>query len=199
MGKFNYLLVFYLLFPTLVRAENNIAPIPPITFSIGSLDSYPYLFSDPKGICGTSGLFIDIIIEVFNNRLNIPVDCKVLPWIRAQHSVEAGESDFMITIPTNKRLAYSVKTTPSIVDSYFQLYTYKDHPRLEAIEKINSPEDIVKLNLVAVASLGNGWYKSHIESVGVKTYHTVTDEWLPQFLAAKRADIMIDLKLSDQS
>ena len=64
------------------------------------------------------------------------------------------------------------------------------------IDQIKTAEDIVRLNLKTVTNLGNGWHEAHMESKGVLTKYVGVEDSALRFLAAKRADIMIDALVS---
>lgn len=183
-----------------VRAENKIEAITEVTYSFSDADWYP-IFYKPNRNAGNSsgcrdyeGLFIELLDEIFNKRLNIDVQCKTFPWKRAQLNVKTGQDDFLITVPTEPRLKYAVKSKQPIFQLHMHVYTYSGHPLIDEIKNIKTLEDIVDLDLVTVTNLGNGWHKQFIEAHGIPTHYTQDDEHILKFLAAKRADIIIDAK-----
>lgn len=154
----------------------------------------PMNYENDKGI--PSGLYIDILNEVFVNQLGIPLSTRFRPWKRAQVEVRKGITDFLITVATRERLKYSTKSNEPFFLLYLYIYTYANHPLANQIDQIKSPEDIVKLNLTAVTNLGNGWHKSNMEAKGVKTHYVRLEDSALGFLSLKRADIMIDALIS---
>ena len=147
--------------------------------------------STEEGTCG-DGLYIDILNEIFTKQLQKKFGCSYVPWKRAQKEVKNGNADFLITIPTKERLQYAVPSDAPVFQLYLNIFTYKNHPKLAAIKKIKTAEDILKLGLIPVSNLGNGWQKENIDSHGIKTNYVNKNDNILQFLAAKRADIVID-------
>ena len=147
---------------------------------------------DPGSPYGWKGLFVDALEQIFVKELGCRIVFDDLPSKRAQAYLEAGESDVMITIPTEERLKYAYRSDDPVLKMYLQVYTYRNHPKLAQIRKIRTVEDILALDLVPVTNLGNGWHQQNIDAFGVKTHYVPSDENIPQFLAGRRADIMID-------
>lgn len=156
----------------------------------------PVFYENPSKPLGYGGLWPQIIYELFSVRMGLEVEVVQLPWSRAQSQVRDGQLDFMVTLPTEEREGYAVICDESIMDFTMQIYTYRDHPKLEEIRKMETVADLIRLDLVTVSSLGNGWHKENIESMGVKTLYVKQEKSLPRFLALKRADIMIDSPLT---
>jgi polar amino acid transport system substrate-binding protein len=146
---------------------------------------------EPANESGWKGLFIEITEKIFDD-LGYEVIFEQYPWMRAQQKVKEGDADFTVSIPTAERLEYAFKSDEPILQMYFNIYTYADHPKLYEISKIKTVQDIISLKLKPVTNLGNGWHKENIEEAGVTTFYVPNDENLVQFLALKRADIMID-------
>lgn len=153
-------------------------------------DWVPVSFKNRDG--NPDGLYVEILNSVFSRIPDTNFSVKFLPWKRAQVEVEKGHSDFLITVATKERLGYARRSTTPFFQMYMHVYTYSGHPKLDLIEKIKTVEDIAKLNLTAVTNLGNGWHKTEIENNGIKTSYVGSETPAVKFLAAKRADIMID-------
>lgn len=166
------------------------------TVSLATSDAEwpPYRFQSSNGE-GTQGLFVDLISELFEKDLGIVVERRVFPWKRAQEKVEVGTADFMVTVPTPERLEYAVKTAIPIHRMYLYLYVYANHPKRLAIDKIKTVDDIRRLKLKLAAHVGDGWYKSNVSAKGVESHYISYDESLVRFIAAKRADGIIDALL----
>lgn len=182
-------------------AEDTSSKFREITYAVSEGDWFPIIYKkgeikDNLDSCGHyNGLFIEILNKIFKEKLKLNLNCRVLPWKRAQTSVKMGKTDFLITVPTESRLDYSIKSNEPIFQLYMQVYTYKDHKLLDEIKKIKTVEDIIRLKLTAVTNLGNEWHHENIDVHGVPTHH-LRDENLVEFLAAKRADILIDSIIS---
>ena len=182
-------------------AENVTSKFSEITYTFSEGDWFPIIYKKGKNKGNLDscehydGLFIEILNKIFKEKLELNLYCKVLPWKRAQTSVKMGKTDFLITVPTESRLDYSIKSNEPIFQLYMQVYTYKNHKLLDEIKKIKTVEDIIRLKLTAVTNLGNEWHNENIDVHGVPTHH-LRDENLVEFLAAKRADILIDSIIS---
>lgn len=158
-------------------------------------DNPPFTYPSPKDHSKQTGLLIEILDEVFK-LVGQPYAVEVYPWARAQATVQAGQADVLITVPTPERLVYAVASDGPVYLMVMQIYARKDHPRLADIRRIKSAQDIVALDLVAVSNLGNGWHKATIEAAGVKTHYGTSDESAARMLAAKRGDLIVDSAVS---
>lgn len=121
---------------------------------------------------------------------------KPVPWQRAQTMVAAGEADALIAVASPDRQSYAQACDTPVFSLYFTIYTYRQHPRLAEIMAINSVEDILRLELTTVSNRGNGWHQENVEAKGVATVYVNDDKTMVQFLAARRADIILDTPLS---
>lgn len=183
----------FILFITLCLISLNInSEERTLTYSFGSGDWYPIIYADEESEVGYRGLYKEVIDELFVNRLNCKIKYLVNPWKRAQQMVNNGEADFLITVATTERLKYSIKTDYPVFNLFMGLYTYKDHPRINEINKIKEITDIKDLNLRPVSNLGNGWHKQNIDIYGINTLYVKKDENIIKVLANKRADILVD-------
>jgi len=171
-----------------VASEVDLITSRPLTFACS--DWAPITFQDDNNM--PRGLYIEILREVIEKRLKKKIDVKIRPWKRVQFEVEHGFSDFMITVSTPKRLEYSIKGKEPFFLFSSNIYTYADHPKFKEINRIETVMDIAKLDLLAVTNLGNEWHHNNIENFGVRTHMVKAEENALMFLAAKRADIMID-------
>jgi len=179
--------IFLLLFQNFIFAtEHNIVPK---KISYACHNWIPMSYSK-DGI--PEGLYIDILNEVLVKNLKTELEVKFYPWKRAQKMVKEGVSDFLITVPTRDRLEYAVKSEKPFFLLYLYVYTYKNHPKINQINKIKSVQDIIDLNLRVVTNLGNGWHKINLEEKGVKTKYLSLEDSAIRFLSRKRADIIID-------
>ena len=149
----------------------------------------PMFFSEGEKI---KGLYTEYLETIFKKNMNIKVKYSIVPWKRAQLYVEKGGADLILTVPTKKRLKFSIKNVKPIYQMYLHIYTYKNHKQINQIRKIKSAKDILKLDLTPVTNLGNGWHKQHIDSYGINTYYVPKEDNIVKFLASKRADIMIE-------
>lgn len=170
------------------------AATPAVIYAVGP-QSIPIYEPEPEDENGWKGLFIEIAEMLFTEDLGYDLVVEQYPWKRAQQIIKDGLADVTITIPTPERLEYALKSKQPVFQMHLYVYTYADHPKLNEIRKIKTVRDIFALDLKAVANLGNGWFKENIEDAGVMASYVPDDEDLVQFLALKRADIMIDAPL----
>lgn len=175
---------------TIVLLISLLLPVQGDTISYSFADWPPIISLDDSG--DAWGLYADIIHELFNKRLQIDTKAKMLPWKRAQASVQNGSIDFIITVPTKERLTYASASDSSFYDLYLHVFTWNGHPKQEAMKHITSAEDIKELNLIPVTNLGNGWHKNNIDTYGVKTHYVPAEANAVSFLSFKRADITIE-------
>ncbi len=172
-----FLLLFFLLFPTLAIAAE------PMSFVY--YDSYRPRSWNDNGIM--RGILIDIIDEAVGKRLGIPVVHTGYPWKRAQLKVQEGTADAFVTMPTKERLVYTVVGDEPVIEFALRIVTRKDHPKAGEMELITSVSELKGYRVADY--LGNGWAKRNLKGVDVV--------WLPEidklfpFLANKRADIIV--------
>lgn len=163
-----------------------------ITFSYTEWE--PMTYTDPSK--NSKGVFVDIAREIFEERHQIEIVFHPLPWKRAQREVETGRADFMVTVPTQQRLTYVVKSTLPFYTVDMALFTWKEHPKSEQLKTAKTVDDLIDLELTSVTNLGNGWHKQNVEQKGLDTLHAPEDQNIALMLAGRRADIMIDSKIS---
>lgn len=138
------------------------------------------------------GLYVELLDEIFTKQLGIEIEHQQLPWKRAQHNVELGKSDFLITVKSEKRLQYATASELPLLQLYLHVFTYRSHKKLAEIEKITSGEDIKALNLIPVTNIGNSWHKKNIDDFGVPTHYVKDEDSAFKIVAGKRADITIE-------
>ena len=170
----------------------NTAASEPAVIRYVALESPPMTMVDANSPPGIKGLYADTLEDILGKRLKRQWTGTLLPWKRAQAEVQSGTADILITIPTAERRTYALISTQPVYEESLYVYTFKDHPKIEEIRKIKTAEDILRLGLTPVTNLGNNWHRENIDAFGVKTHYVPADENLAKFLAAKRADIMID-------
>jgi polar amino acid transport system substrate-binding protein len=156
----------------------------------GSTEWAPFDYTNEAG--EVTGLYVDILYEIFTVQLNLPVRTVFKPWARTQEEIKEGVSDFTITVATPERLTWSVKCDQPVLEMFIYVYTYKGHPKLELIQTIKTGMDIKKLELTPVTNIGNNWHKINIDDHGVDTHYVPSEKNSFMFLAAKRADITIE-------
>jgi len=165
-----------------------------IAFSQESIDwacveYFPAIYKTEKE--EITGVIYEIILELFENRLKIPVEINMLPWKRCQILVELGELDFITTIPTKERLNYAVTTSPLFTDRSI-IYSYKENPNLEKISKIRDTKALKEANLKVLSYNGDGWSKNFLEKTwGMKVIYADDLNGMFRMLAFFRGDVII--------
>jgi polar amino acid transport system substrate-binding protein len=168
----------------------------PVLVCAFGIPGAPFHEADSSSPYGWKGLFVDILDRVLVRELGVDLTFMAFPWKRAQKQVEDGNADILISVPTSERLQYSLASDAPVLKMYLHVYTYAGHRRLPEIRQIRTPADIIALNLIPATNDGNSWHKENIDSFGVKTLYVPNDENLVQFLAKRRADIMIDAPIT---
>lgn len=153
-------------------------------------DWIPYCYINAEG--EPVGLYVDILKAIFEEEMGIELEYRTFPWKRAQVKLETGEMDFTVTIATQSRLEYTIKTETPVLEQFLYVYTYKSHPKSRAIDMISTGMDIKKLNLKPVTNIGNNWHQINIDNFGVKTYYVPEEKNAFKVLAARRADLVIE-------
>lgn len=187
-------IIAVLFFISPANSQSAQGNLPTVTYAIGP-PSIPLYELEPGNEIGWKGLFIEIVEEIFAKELGYKLVIEQYPWKRAQQNVKEGNADITVSVPTAERLEYAFMSDKPILKMYLNVYTYAGHPKLKEIREIKTVQDIIALKLKPVTNLGNGWHKENIEDEGVTTLYVPGDENLVQFLALKRADIMIDAPL----
>ncbi len=170
------LLLFFLLFPTLVTAAE------PMQFVY--YDNYrPRSWNDNGKM---RGILIDIVDEAIGKRLGIPVTHTGYPWKRAQLKVKEGTADAFVTMPTQERRNYTIIGEEAVIEFAIRIVTRKNHPKIKEMESITSIEQLGNYKIADY--LGNAWAERNLKGFNVK--------WLPDidklfpFLMNNRADII---------
>lgn len=141
-----------------------------------------------------SGFLHDIVMEVFQKRLGLHVDIAIYPWKRCQRMVKSGEADIMVTIPTPERKKYSVTHSRPIWIKRRILYTFREHPRIHEINRLNGLASIKKGGYRVISYLGNGWTEKEVQGVGIPVSFATTVDSMYRMLASKRGDLIIEEK-----
>jgi polar amino acid transport system substrate-binding protein len=141
-----------------------------------------------------SGFLHDILTVALDRHLGVPVHIAVYPWKRCQAMVREGTADLMVTIPTAERMTYCVTHKTPIWIKKYRLYTYRGHPRMTTMDRVDSLEAIQAEGYTVISYLGNGWIENHVESIGIKVLYAATVESMYRMLAAQRGDVIIEEK-----
>ncbi len=147
----------------------------------------------------TRGLLVEIIKAVLTDEMNFDVKYNQLPWKRSQLLVKSGEMDFMVTVPTEERLKYTIMSKEPVYSLDNKIYTYTNHPRIEEIQKIKTVQDIIDGKFQVLSYLGNGWFEQNIAKPGVNVYYTGDYHAVLGMLSLHRADLTVDIEPTTNS
>lgn len=139
------------------------------------------------------GLLIELINAVLHEELGVPVEHHQLPWKRAQSLVKSGELDFMVTVPTAERKQYALISRKPVYSFSYKIFAAKNHPEIDDILKIETVEDIIKADYLAVSTLGTGWFEENVERPGARVFYAKTYTNVLEMLANGRGDLTIDV------
>jgi polar amino acid transport system substrate-binding protein len=139
-----------------------------------------------------AGYLHDIVIDAFEKRLGIKVHIEVMPWKRCQGMVADGTADLMVTIPTAQRLTYAVTHDKPIWIKRRILFTYRGHPRFDAINRLNGLAEIKAGGYTVISYLGNDWVKSSLQHTGIPILYATTVDGMYRMLSAQRGDLVVE-------
>lgn len=182
--KLLFLLSFTLTVSTAVT--QNVEPALRYVFT----DYYPVHYLDEEG--KPTGYFVDIMREVLQTRLGIPLEISVYPWPRCQIMVENNQADMITTSATPERLAYCLKVDAPIWISRQQIYTWAGHPGFATMNTIKNFQDLKKSGFSVVSYLGNSWAETNLNSLEIPVINASSLEGMYKMLNAHRGDIIIE-------
>ena len=133
------------------------------SFKVVYDDFEPFIWEEDGA---TQGLYVDILTELFEKRLGVAVEYKKYPWARAQLSVAEGQADGMVTLLNAARLEYAEATEVPFVESPLGVFTYQDHPRFEAMQRIETLDDLRDYRILTY--LADGWATSELQDHDVE-------------------------------
>ncbi|WP_054650839.1 substrate-binding periplasmic protein [Salidesulfovibrio brasiliensis] len=165
----------------------SLAAGPPMRIAFPEYD--PFFSRNEHG--EMTGFFHDIVMTALA-RIGVSATWKQCPWKRCQQNVAHGDADAMITVPTKERLQYCVTHEDPFYTKEMKVFTYKGHPKIAVIRKMQTINDILKNDLSVITYIGNGWNRTHIQDKGIKTYETPYLENVWTMLANQRGDLAIE-------
>ncbi|HDZ9132679.1 TPA: transporter substrate-binding domain-containing protein [Vibrio cholerae] len=157
------------------------------TFNIVYYDSFPpYSYKNSSG--QMEGILVDIATEVLEKNMGLTVSHQGYPWERAQRMVFNGQADAFISVLTPERLEYVNAAAVPVVIGPITLFTYRNHPNKQQLEKISGIEDLKAYTILDY--VGNGWGQSHFPQ---DSYTRILKSDLSSaliMLAKKRGDVV---------
>lgn len=157
-----------------------------------------YVFPDYNPACFINadgkpdGFFVEILVEVFEKRLKIPIKMEMYPWARCQFMVETGDADLITTIPTQERLAWSEKTDTYIWVKQNYMYTWAKNPQIPKLNEVKSLKDLKNGGYSVITYRGHSWAESVLGQIKIPLIlaNTVDSSFL--MLSARRGDVIIE-------
>ena len=129
------------------------------SFSVAFNESWPpFSFRDENN--EMSGILVDIVREVFETKLNIPVEFYGYPWKRVQHNVEIGVHDALVTTATQKRLIYSVRSEESVYALEEKAFINRNSQHKDKLSSLTLANIAELKNYNVCDMIGNGWADS---------------------------------------
>ncbi len=148
----------------------------------------PYSYLD-KDSNETKGILINLLDNLLVKHLSIKTLNHAQPWPRVQRSVESGDMDAFITVPTDERLEYSLRSKNIVYSIRMQALTRND---TKLIHQFEAMEDYADFNKVKVCEInGNGWGYRFWEKHGISFETLSTTDKCLQQISLGRSDVMV--------
>ncbi|MCJ8169596.1 substrate-binding periplasmic protein [Atopomonas sediminilitoris] len=136
------------------------------------------------------GLIPELATLAVNQTGDLQMHARALPWARAQHEVELGRLDALLTYPSKTRQVYAVFTpTPAYHLDFGYLVFHRDNPHRAQIESANSFADLHGLTFVA--QQGVGFEEQNVPSSVQRIYAHQLDAVLHLLLKRRVGDFAI--------
>jgi len=118
----------------------------------------PYSYSS-GGHC--AGMAFDLLSTLFEQIPTFDLECKSVPWKRAQHYVMNDVFDGFVTYPSKVRKSYAnFSNAPLYVLDFGYIAFSKDNPRAAALAEIRSYGDLEGFKFGSL--LGVGWEEENV-------------------------------------
>lgn len=159
------------------------------SLSLVTLEYPPYIYEVRNEV---KGMAVDIIREVFK-RMDIVVDIKVFPWLRALKKIELGEADAVFTVyKTDERMIYIDYSNEVVIQQIVSLFVRSD----SEIVFSGNVNDLAEYKIGVVRGVSYGTVIDvAVESKQLKNiFITESGDKSFSFLLANRADIIVSNK-----
>lgn len=150
-------------------------------------DYRPFSFIDDGG--RTRGIFVDVLDEVLERRMGIPLAHEAMPWARAQLLVKTGAADAFCTLPTSERRMYVVPSAEPLLRSEYRIFTRVDHPSLGAMAGAETYRDLLGFKFCYYR--GSDWARTVLEPIGISIEWVGTHKQVFWMIAEGRVDLTI--------
>ncbi len=145
------------------------------------------------------GILVDIVKEVFQTKLNQPVEFFGYPWKRVQRNVEVGVHDGFVTTATPGRLTYSERSSEAVYTLEEKAFINKNSKHRDVFSAL-TPETVILLQNYAVCDMiGNGWAINFYGSRNIKVKHFKDINLCFRNVAFNRYDIVIHVSAAGLS
>lgn len=136
-------------------------------FSVAFNENWPpFSYRDENN--KMTGILVDIVKEVFEQKLNRPVKVYGYPWKRVQHNVEIGVNDALITTATEHRLKYSVQSNEPVYTLEEKAFINKNSRHYDILSNLTLDNIATLKNYKVCDMIGNGWAKNFYATYGIK-------------------------------
>ncbi|UZE97040.1 substrate-binding periplasmic protein [Alkalimarinus alittae] len=168
------------------------------TFSVAYNENWPpFSYRDENN--KMTGILVDIINEVFETKLNMPIAVYGYPWKRVQHNVEIGVNDALVTAATKKRLLYSVRSSEIVYTLEEKAFISKTSKHRDSLSTL-SLDNISRLKNYKVCDMiGNGWADTFYARHGIEIKRFKDINICFRNIAYERFDIAIHVSAAGLS
>ncbi|WP_163833726.1 substrate-binding periplasmic protein [Spartinivicinus ruber] len=148
----------------------------------------PYSYTDKRdGV--VKGILVDLLDSLFIEQIGIKTANFGFPWKRVQSEAKAGLMDAFITVPTQQRLEYALRSRNIVYTIKMQAITRQNK---ELISQINRVQTVYGLNAFNVCEIiGNGWGYRFWQQHNVKFLPVPKVSNCLLLIDRARADLMI--------
>ncbi len=134
----------------------------PMRIAYAEYPPYSYFDGEAKGI------EIEVLNRVLNQQMGIELHHEILPWKRAQSSVEKGLFDAFVSVPTPTRAEYALYSKLAVTYWQASLFVRNNSPLLNNRLTI-SPQILVEHPKLQLGALrGNGWVEEHLKAANIE-------------------------------
>ncbi|MCX4029573.1 transporter substrate-binding domain-containing protein [Endozoicomonas sp. SM1973] len=148
----------------------------------------PYSYIDKKdGV--VKGILVDLLNSLFVEQLSIKTINYGFPWKRVQSEAKSGLMDAFITVPTEPRLAYALRSRNIVYTLKMQAITRQDKALIDQISRVKTVYGLNTFNVCEI--IGNGWGYRFWQQHNVKFQAVPKVSNCLLLIAKGRADLMI--------
>lgn len=124
----------------------------------------PYSYTNKDG--KVTGILVDLLDTLFIKQLNIKTANFGFPWKRVQSETKSGSMDAFITVPTQPRLEYTLRSRNIVYTIRMQAITLQKPSLIGQISRVQNVYGLNTFNVCEI--IGNGWGYRFWEQHNVK-------------------------------